>query len=298
MDKRIIAEYERIIFLCQKRGVNACLEKELPYGIQLKIFSGKNSILLNIYFSKKKGLSHVIGGRNDNPLKQLLLQLLIKESDDTSWKTWIGTDESGKGDFFGPLVVVGFYCNKTIINDLFTLGVKDSKRLSDSSIKKIAKNLWKKYPSNIKIIELNPPKYNQLYQRFTERGKKLNQMLAWMHARIIVDMQKKFKSDGIIIDKFTNSKVMNSALSEFRNINYILRVKAESNLAVAAASILARANYLKKMEYFGEKYKMELPKGASKKVDDFVKKFVSCFGIKELYYVSKIHFKTYNKIEL
>ena len=171
MRPELVKECQRVKVVVEKTGLGTRIKKELPYGVQLRIFKGKNEIPLNIYYSKKRGISTVIGGTKDNPLRAMVSTLFKKNENRQKWDKWVGTDESGKGDFFGPLVVAGFACDKKISEQLNELGVKDSKLLSDSSVKRIAEKLIQNFPNKIKTIQLNPPKYNQLYRQFTERGK-------------------------------------------------------------------------------------------------------------------------------
>ena len=296
MSPELVKECQRVKVVVEKTGLGTRIKKELPYGVQLRIFKGKNEIPLNIYYSKKRGISTVIGGTKDNPLRAMVSTLFKNKMNDQKWEKWVGTDESGKGDFFGPLVVAGFACDKKISEKLSTLGVKDSKLLSDSSVKRIAKKLTQNFPHKIKTIQLNPPKYNQLYRQFTERGKKLNEMLAWMHTRAVVDMKQVEEFDGVVIDKFTSRKVIKGSLAQFRDIDFILKIRAESDIAVAAASILARAGFLAEMEKLSATYKMRFPKGAGRAVERFAIKFVQSFGASQMQQVAKLHFKTYRKV--
>ena len=109
MEKEILIFMERLLVQTEKNSLILEEEKEISYGVQLLFSDYKNSISINIYFSKKKGISSVIGGNNNNPLRLVLENCIrsITQTNDNyhSWNSWIGTDESGKGDFFGPLVV-------------------------------------------------------------------------------------------------------------------------------------------------------------------------------------------------
>ncbi|HHE38740.1 MAG TPA: ribonuclease HIII [Candidatus Cloacimonetes bacterium] len=275
-------------------------EKVIAYGVQLKFRKENDEIPINIYYSKKKGISTVIGGSPRNPLKSLIQQILSKEVEASTkshkWNIWAGTDESGKGDFFGPLVVCGFIASENILPKLKELGVKDSKLLKDQEAVRIAKTMHKIFPENIETIVLNPLKYNDLYEKFKQQNKKLNELLAWMHARVILNLKEKHHFEGVVIDKFASDKVLRSSLKDLKKINLIQKTKAEDDLAVAAASILARYHFLLKLDDFSKKYKIEFPKGASQKVIQAGKEFSQKFGKERLKEVAKIHFKTYQEI--
>src|SRR3990167_4063228 len=140
----------------------------------------------------------------------------------------IGVDESGKGDYFGYLVVAACHVDNNIESRLKELGVRDSKNLSDLHVKNIDSELRKicKY----EIVKISPEKYNKIYPNF----KSLNRMLAWGHAKSIEKLLEKVKCDHVIVDKFADEKVLNEALSVAKvpkNIKIEQRVKAEKDLA-------------------------------------------------------------------
>jgi len=275
-------------------------EKVINYGVQLKFRKGNDEIPINIYYSSKKGISTVIGGSPKNPLKSLLYQILNKEIEPPAkfhkWKIWAGTDESGKGDFFGPLVVCGFIATENILQKLKELGAKDSKLLKDAEAIRIAKILYKEFPQNIEIIVLNPSKYNELYEKFKQQNKKLNELLSWMHARVILNLKEKHNFEGAIIDKFASDKTLLSSLKDLKKVNLSSKIKAEEDLAVASASIIARYHFLQRLDDFSQKFGIKFPKGAAQKVIQTGKEFSKKFGKDRLKEVAKIHFKTFQEI--
>lgn len=281
-------------------GLTLSDEKEINYGVQLKFEKGDNDILLNIYSSKKKGISTVIGGSPTNPLRTLMQQILQQKPDaaqsDHNWKIWAGTDESGKGDFFGALVVCGFIVKEKDIVDLKKIGVKDCKLLSDSELIKIAEKLYRDYKDNIEVLILQPIKYNELYAKFREGNKKLNEMLAWMHARVILNLNAKHKFEGAVVDKFASDKILIGSLKDMKNVKLVHKIKAEDDIAVAAASIIARYHFLNSITTISKKFQLEFPKGAAEKVIQIGKEFVEKFSKDRLNEVAKIHFKTIEKI--
>jgi ribonuclease HIII len=169
------------------------------------------------------------------------------------------------GDFFGPLVVCGFIVSKNVVSKIREMNVKDSKLLKDKEIADIAIKLKTTFPQSFEIISLFPAKYNELYQKFLRQHKKLNELLAWMHSRIIVNLNEKNSFEGVVVDKFAKESTLTNSLKKINTIQVLQKHKAEQDIAVAAASILARFYYLKGMEQPSDKYKMNLPKGASQK---------------------------------
>lgn len=200
----------------------------------------------------------------------------------------IGSDESGKGDFFGPLCAAGCYLEEASAKELKQMGVMDSKKLDDKKILKLADEIRK--IAAVSFIVIRNKRYNELYFEY----KNLNKLLTKAHIRIIKNLIEKTNANHAVLDKFADEKVVNSFLEEKgKKINLIQREKAEQDTAVAAASIIARAEYVKKMEELKEKYNFIFPKGAGDIVLQAGKDFIKKYGINELENVSKTHFKTY-----
>jgi len=201
---------------------------------------------------------------------------------------YIGTDESGKGDFFGPLVTAGVLVNSELKDKFIDLGIKDSKKLDDKTITKLSAHI--RNSSIHSIVVIMPEKYNKLYESF----KNLNKLLAWGHARVIENILEKKQCEYALADKFGDeSLIQNSLMKLGQKINLIQRVRGESDIAVAAASVIARAEFVKRVNEMSYKYGINFPKGASDKVVETAKIFSEKFGKKSLSEVSKIHFKTY-----
>lgn len=209
-------------------------------------------------------------------------------------ETRIGTDEAGKGDYFGPLVIAGVLASERQIKIFEELGVKDSKNLSDSSIgiyaRKIKDFLGK---DQFTIIAIKPAKYNQLHDSM----KNVNRILAWGHARAIENLLEKSTDCQLAIaDQFGDQRFIEDALlKQGRNIKIIQTPKAERELSVAAASILARNEFVRVMDQMGRNYGMSFPKGATD-VITAAEKFVTMHGSGKLIEVAKIHFKTTKQV--
>lgn len=205
--------------------------------------------------------------------------------DQSDQEPHIGVDESGKGDFFGPLCIAAVYAEQTA--GLQKLGVKDSKKLNDVSILKIAEKLEKAYPYS--LVRIGPERYNELYERFGN----LNLLLGWGHATAICELVEKTSCNRVIIDQFAAEHVVENALKQKnKTCELIQRTKGEEDLVVAAASILARAAFVRGMKRLSESVEIELPKGANSSVITVGKKLVAKHGRDILKKVGKLHFKT------
>ena len=300
MKPELLNFVSKLLEKAEKIGLILDDEKEINFGVQLKFFKNNEKISLNLYYSSKKGISIVIGGSPKNRLRPVLQRILLHKIEPVKishkWKIWAGTDESGKGDFFGPLVVCGFIATEKSLPELQKLGVKDCKLLKDSETVKIAKQLYRNFSGNIEVVMLHPAKYNELYEKFRQQGKKLNEMLAWMHARVILNLKEKHNFEGAVVDKFASDSTLLSSLKDLNKIKLQHQIKAEEDLAVASASIIARYLFIKNIDRLSNELGMELPKGASENVLNVGRKIVEKFGKEKLTELSKTHFKTFNKI--
>jgi ribonuclease HIII len=203
----------------------------------------------------------------------------------------IGIDEAGKGDFFGPLCIAGLYANEAQIKKLLELGVRDSKRMSDQSVIKLSKILRAQFAYS--IVRLSPHKYNELYEKF----KNLNRLLAWGHATAISDLVTQTSCDNVLIDQFASEHLVINALKQKDvNVHLTQRVRAEEDLVVAAASIIARGVFLESLKMLSEEVGLTLPKGASSIVIKAGKMFIIKHGQDALNKVAKLHFKTTQQV--
>jgi ribonuclease HIII len=201
-------------------------------------------------------------------------------------KGHIGTDESGKGDYFGPLVVAGVYVPDEQQEVLKEIGVKDSKRFSDNRVKEMADLIRKGYKHS--VVAIGPEKYNELYSKL----RNLNRLLAWAHARAIENILEEVACAQAITDQFGDRLfVENAMMKKGKNIDLIQRPKAEEDMAVAAASILARAEFLRRLYFLSKDFAIELPKGSSPKSEEVGKELVEKHGTAVLEKVAKTHFK-------
>jgi len=203
----------------------------------------------------------------------------------------IGVDEAGKGDFFGPLVVAGVLCKESEEKRLLEYGVRDSKLIADNKILLIDEKLRRNFPHCVLVI--SPEEYNTQYQQI----KNLNKLLAGAHANVIEKLVSEYGADKVILDKFGKAELVENAVA-YKGIDIVLVQveQGERHAPVAAASILARAGFIRAIDEMTQKVGMEIPKGASSLVDDAARKLVRKYGDKTLSKLVKIHFKNYHRV--
>ncbi len=202
----------------------------------------------------------------------------------------IGVDESGKGDYFGPLVAAGVFSDSKDIEKLADMGVKDSKKITDRRVEQIAKQIMSKYLFTTVVI--GPEKYNELQKKMGN----VNSLLAWAHARTIENLLSKVKCTKVVVDQFANKRLVQDALmKKGKEVRLEQRHKAESDLVVAAASIVARAEFLRRLKQCSDEIGVPLAKGASAKVDEIAAGIFKEKGEAALAKVAKMHFKTTEK---
>ena len=207
----------------------------------------------------------------------------------------IGSDEVGTGDYFGPVVVCASYVNKKDISFLEDLGVRDSKKLTDEKILKVAPVIMKKIPYSAYILK------NTEYNTLQDKGYNMNKIKSILHNKVLLSLMKKdnFITDMVVIDQFTSPRSYYSFLKNednvFRKITFT--TKAEDKcLSVACSSIISRYIFLKECEEMGNKLGSFVPKGAGVMVDEYGKKIVNKYGKDILKEVAKLNFKNTEKI--
>lgn len=211
----------------------------------------------------------------------------------------IGSDEAGTGDYFGPITVAAAFVKKDQIELLKELGVKDSKNLTDTTIKKISKDLMK-LGLPYSLLVLHNEKYNKLQKQGWTQGK----MKAMLHHHAINNLLNKINPspiEGILIDQFCEPGVYKKHIaSENQKLaaNTYFMTKAESySIAVAAGSIIARASFLKEVDKLSDVLGLTVPKGASKKVDQTIARVIKSKGHEALNSVAKTHFANTKKAQ-
>lgn len=298
--KKAHTEIENIAKKLTNCGFSVSQPLKKLYNFEIIVNNKAEQLKVLVYFGKK-GVKTVIQGNNETNLfrevnvtvfgKNLSVDKSINDFDFSD--EYIGTDESGKGDYFGPLVIAAVYINNRTKIQLEKIGVKDSKLLSDNSIKNLETSIKKIIGDNFSIIQINPEKYNQLYESLNN----LNKIMGWAHAKAIETLMQRTKSVNVISDKFGNEKLIKDELMQ-KNINANLyqTTKGERFTAVAAASILARA---KVIDWFTKQSKengFEIPKGAGEKVNQIADKILQKNNKEYLLKMIKFHFKNSQNI--
>ncbi len=204
----------------------------------------------------------------------------------------IGTDEAGKGDYFGPLVVAAAYADEVALERLPQAGVKDSKRISspgrlwelDKAVKQIC-------PAH-EVVVISPARYNELIEKIGN----LNRLLAWAHARAIENLLERVECGLAVTDQFGDeSYLRESLMKRGREVQLQQRVGAEDDPAVAAASILARTAFVRSLERLSAEAGEPLPRGATHVVP-VARRLYEEGGEQLLRRLAKVHFKTTKKV--
>ncbi len=200
----------------------------------------------------------------------------------------IGLDESGKGDYFGPLVIGAVYVDEQTEGKLIALGVRDSKLLTDNRMQAMAEDIKALCPYF--VVPVEPKRYNELYAKVQN----LNRLLAWGHAWALENLLDKVSTELAIVDKFGDESYLRKALREKgRQITVAQQTHAEEDIAVAAASILARAKFVQQMEQLSRRIGKTLPKGATDpSIVRVGRELVAEHGKEILAEIAKLHFKT------
>jgi len=264
-------------------------------------FAQKNKLSVAVY---EKGPKVLVQGRGVEEFVQFELEPKILGEAKLGYEevhapemfaAHFGVDESGKGDFFGPLVIAGVYVDPAIARKLLDAGVVDSKRIgSDERIRELAKTIRKTSGGLTETVLIGPEKYNQLQAKFGN----LNRLLGWGHARVIENLlAKKPDCPRSLSDQFADSRVIQQSLFQHgRKIDIEQRPRAEADIAVAAASVLAREAFIDWLDRRSKLMGVRLPRGASGEVKETAKKLVEKGDAGILREVAKVHFRTAHEV--
>jgi ribonuclease HIII len=307
-ESKLQANIDALREFVESQGWSIVAEKEISHGYQLLVTDGISRIPVDL-FSTGKALIQGKPGILQNELKSwwyarkepstqpaasTATQSSFVETSSSAptsnftGRARIGLDESGKGDYFGPLVIGAVYVDDQTEDKLITLGVRDSKLLTDNRMLAMAEEIKALCPHF--VVPIEPKRYNELYAKVQN----LNRLLAWGHAWTLENMLDKVSSDLAIVDKFGDESYLRNALREKgRLITVVQQTHAEEDIAVAAASILARAEFVRRIDQLSKRIGKTLPKGAS---DPFIvtvgRELVAEHGKEILAQIAKLHFKT------
>jgi ribonuclease HIII len=265
------------------------------------LFAQKNKLSVAVY---EKGPKVLVQGRGVEEFVQFELEPKIlgeaklgyeEVHTPEMFEPHFGVDESGKGDFFGPLVISGVYVDRIIARKFLDAGVVDSKRIgSDARIRALADTIRKTSLGLVETVLIGPAKYNELYEKFGN----LNRLLGWGHARVIENLlAKKPACARSLSDQFADARVINASLLKHgRKIVIEQRPRAESDIAVAAASVVAREAFINWLERKSKELGLRLERGGSPGVKEAARKLVEMNGPDALREVAKVHFRTAHEI--
>lgn len=219
-----------------------------------------------------------------------------KDNTDYYFINSIGSDEVGTGDYFGPIVVTASYVNRKDIEFLEALGVRDSKKITDEKILKIAPELIKKIPHVTVILT------NEQYNNMHNKEVNMNAIKAIMHNKVLYELINKnaYDYDKIVVDQFVYPQ---KYYDHLKNSKYIVKnisftTKAEDKcLSVACSSVISRYIFLNEIEKMGKKYGEKILLGAGNDVDELAKKLKDKYGTNELKNLVKLNFKNTEKIQ-
>lgn len=272
--------------------------REVPYAQ----FAGESE-KLNVTFYESGKL--VAQGKGTQDFIEFVLEPLILKEARLGYEAVlnpellaprIGVDESGKGDFFGPLCIAGVYLNEQVVNAWKDKGIRDSKNIgSDKRIADLAEVIRKTPGCVYSVVPIGNEAYNRLYLKL----RSVNTLLAWGHARVIENLlllKHRMQPPPVraISDQFASSKdvVSKAMMTLGRDIELVQKHRAEEDLAVAAASILARDEFVRRLHNLERQFEIKLPKGASAAVDAAAKEFIAKHTAENLPKVAKMHFRT------
>ena len=199
----------------------------------------------------------------------------------------VGSDEAGKGDYFGPLVVCALRLPPEHRDGVARSDVTDSKKLTDEQALRMAPVLRESFACSVQVLD--PPRYNEVHAR----EKNLNPMLADLHAAAIREIAE--EGDVVLVDRFAREELVASRLRGLP-IDLVQAPRAEKEPAVAAASVIARAEFLLRLRELSEEFAVDLHKGAGAPTDKAGKRFLAIHGVEKLGAVAKLHFKNTRKI--
>ena len=265
------------------------------------LFARKNKLSVAVY---EKGPKLLVQGRDVEEFVQFELEPKIlgeaklgyeEVHSPEMFEPHFGVDESGKGDFFGPLVIAGVYVDPGIARKFLDAGVVDSKLIgSDGRIRALADMIRKSSLGLVETVLIGPAKYNELYEKFGN----LNRLLGWGHARVIENLLgKKPGCPRSLSDQFADARVITASLLKHgRKIVIEQRPRAESDIAVAAASVVAREAFINWLEHKSKELGLRLERGVSPSVKEAARKLVEMNGPDALREVAKVHFRTAHEI--
>jgi len=291
--------FESTVGVLEPLGISVIDQKELPYGVQLLLDDGHSSCRINLYHSLKKGCSTVQAGGDRLLLERVLTVISLKQGCSQHVPSGLraGSDEAGKGDYFGPLVVAAVACAKPAADSLVRMGAGDSKKLTAGTVLKLYEAITVMSDIKYAVCSISPREYNRLFTEFKQIGKNSLDILAMAHGKAFAELTALgVIPEAVVVDKFCEMRRLIPWLPEFR-CEVELRVRAEdSEPSVAAASIIARSVYIEELAKLSAYCGVSLSPGSGAPADAIGKKLVGLRGDAVLYETAKVHFANTGRI--
>ena len=291
LDRRV----EEATVLLDSSGITAVNRKLLQNGIKITFTHSGRSCGCNFYYSKKKGFSVVPAG-GDSQLSQKIKTILMSDSLQLPYEYWTGSDEVGINCHHCQRGQMPLYSDRKRAETYSNMGITDSKVLSNDSVRKYAESIRRTSGGLFSIVSISPQDYNSRFSELSKKGMNSLDLLAECHAEAIRELLKmNLEPQCMIIDKFCNEERISHLLPE-GDYTLELRIRGESDPAVAAASILARDEYLSSLDRISMKYGIKAVSGSGRKSDDVVREYVRKFGADILDETVKLHFRNTLKV--
>lgn len=279
---------------CWRLGARLEDRRAIDYGRQFFAVRGGERVLVTLYSGKRGEKIHIDANQSGPLAAELRAEFGESRSRTRSparpasqWSIWAGSDESGKGDFFGPLCVAAVRVTRELAAGLVRAGVRDSKLLEDARILEMDGAIRRVCP--VGIASLPPEQYNAAYDG------NLNRLLGRLHADALAQVAG--GAEAFVVDKFGAERYVRDPLEKLGISvpKLVLREGAESDPAVAAASVVARAEFVRGLRALEERFGMPLPPGAAARVEAAGRAFVRRHGVDALLCVAKRHFRTWGR---
>jgi ribonuclease HIII len=203
-----------------------------------------------------------------------------------------GLDESGKGDFFGPVVAATVIADRSAIESWIKAGVKDSKKIAELQIMKLDAIIRDTRGVVVETCFCHTmARYNELMGR---PNANLNRLLAWQHATALTTALGKKRVPWGLLDQFTEQPLTQREVAKkgVTDFDLRMRTKAEEDPVVAAASVVARAEFVRQMHALSKRLGEKLQKGAGPLVKEQGARIIEKFGARGLGDFAKLHFRT------
>jgi len=296
MDWRLLEHYAaELAARLAPCGVRLRRSRRLANGLQLEFESAGTACRVNLYHSDRKGFTLVPSG-GDAALISRVTGSGGAAPRETPKGTWTGSDEAGKGDYLGPLVVCAVYCDEASAGTLLDLGAVDSKTLPARAAREVSDGLEDFLGSAFERTVVDPAEYNRMFDALRMKGMNSNHLLASIHGGAIrALMDRGFRPDRLVVDMFCSRKQLVPFLPPSESL-LELRTGAEDDPAVAAASVIARAGYLDGLDALSREFGTVLVPGAGARADSAASELVASNGPEALPRCAKLHFRNTHKV--